>query len=114
MNFELRRIWRKTSKTIVYVTHDIDEAILLSNRVVVMSPHPGTIKKVIDINLPLERDIGTKDTEQFIKHRIEVRETLRAVNETSQSGIEKINKKSKPVYSTTYCKNKTEQMELCV
>ncbi|RLF57665.1 MAG: hypothetical protein DRN25_06170, partial [Thermoplasmata archaeon] len=94
MNFELRRIWRKTSKTIIYITHDVDEAVLLSDRVVVMSPQPGTIKKVIDINLPLERDISTKDTEQFIKHRIEVRETLRAVNETSPSEIEKIDKKS--------------------
>ena len=94
MNFELRRIWQQTSKTIIYVTHDVDEAVLLSDRVVVMSPQPGTIKKVIDINLPLERDIGTKDTEQFIKHRIEVREALRSVNETSPSEIEKIEKKS--------------------
>ena len=95
MNLELRHIWQKTGKTIIYVTHDIDEAVFLSNRVVVISPQPGNIKKVIDIKLPPERDIGTKDTEQFIKHRIEVREALSSVNETPPSEIKKIETKSR-------------------
>lgn len=45
MNLELRHIWQKTGKTIIYVTHDIDEAVFLSNRVVVISSQPGNIKK---------------------------------------------------------------------
>ncbi len=97
MSFELLRIWKETKKTIVYVTHDIDEAVLLSNRVVVMSQSPGTIKKIIDINLPKERDITTKDTEQFIHYRREVREALHANDELKHS--DKIIHKSKNAFS---------------
>jgi NitT/TauT family transport system ATP-binding protein len=52
---ELLRIWEKTKKTIIFVTHSIDEAVLLSDRVVVMTPRPGSIKSVIDIDLPRPR-----------------------------------------------------------
>jgi len=92
MNFELRRIWKQTGKTIIYITHDVDEAVFLSNRVVVMSPQPGTIKEIIDVNnLPSERDISTKDTAEFIGHRIKVRKALSLANGNSSlndGGIE--------------------------
>ncbi|MDR2404868.1 MAG: ABC transporter ATP-binding protein [Deltaproteobacteria bacterium] len=52
---ELMRIWEKTQKTIIFVTHSIDEAALLANRVVVMSPNPGRIKDVIECDLPRPR-----------------------------------------------------------
>ncbi|MDR1081697.1 MAG: ABC transporter ATP-binding protein [Deltaproteobacteria bacterium] len=52
---ELMRIWEKTRKTIVFVTHSIDEAILLADRVVVMSPNPGRIREVVEIELPRPR-----------------------------------------------------------
>jgi NitT/TauT family transport system ATP-binding protein len=52
---ELLRIWAKTRKTIIFITHSIDEAVLLADRVVVMTPRPGRIKKTIDINLPRPR-----------------------------------------------------------
>ncbi|MDR0818530.1 MAG: ABC transporter ATP-binding protein [Oscillospiraceae bacterium] len=52
---ELLRIWEKTKKTIIFITHSIDEAVLLADRVVVMTPRPGKIKKVLDINLPRPR-----------------------------------------------------------
>jgi NitT/TauT family transport system ATP-binding protein len=52
---ELMRIWEKTQKTIIFVTHSIDEAVLLADRVVVMSPNPGRIKAIVDISLKRPR-----------------------------------------------------------
>jgi len=52
---ELMSIWQKTNKTIIFVTHSIEEAVLLADKVVVMSKNPGTIKEVVDINLPRPR-----------------------------------------------------------
>lgn len=52
---ELLRIWEKTNKTIIFVTHSIEEAVLLADRVVVLTKNPGTIKKVVEINLPRPR-----------------------------------------------------------
>lgn len=55
----LLSIWNETQKTVVFVTHDIEEAVLLADRIMVMSSHPGTIKTFIDINLPRPRDVLT-------------------------------------------------------
>lgn len=52
---ELLRIWEKTNKTIIFVTHSIEEAVLLADRVVIMSKNPGTIKEVVNIELPRPR-----------------------------------------------------------
>jgi len=52
---ELLRIWEKTKKTIIFVTHSIEEAVLLADRVVVLTKNPGTIKEVVDIKLPRPR-----------------------------------------------------------
>src|SRR6187200_2957188 len=52
----LADVWRETRKTIVYVTHNVAEAVYLADRVIVMTPHPGRIKKEIKIDLPRPRD----------------------------------------------------------
>jgi NitT/TauT family transport system ATP-binding protein len=62
---EVRRIWRETNKTVVFVTHDIQEAILLSQEVWVMSYRPGRIIDKVQINLPDDRDTDVIGTEPF-------------------------------------------------
>src|SRR5712671_6540618 len=52
----LADVWRETRKTVIYVTHNVAEAVYLADRVIVMTPHPGTVKAQIDIALPRPRD----------------------------------------------------------
>lgn len=59
MQMELARIWQETKKCIVLVTHAVDEAVFLSQRVVVMRARPGAVDEVIDIDLPYPRDIAS-------------------------------------------------------
>ena len=61
MQVELLRICRETATTVVFVTHSIPEAVYLSTRVVVMSPRPGRITDVIDVDLGPDRDIDTRE-----------------------------------------------------
>ncbi|HMM21053.1 MAG TPA: ABC transporter ATP-binding protein [Selenomonadales bacterium] len=55
---ELLRIWEETHKTTVFITHSIDEALCLGDRVLIMTAHPGRVKAIIDIDLPRPRDIA--------------------------------------------------------
>ena len=59
MRKELLRIWEAEKKTIVFVTHDMDEAVQLADRVVVMSARPGTVQQAVTIDLPHPRDISS-------------------------------------------------------
>jgi ABC-type nitrate/sulfonate/bicarbonate transport system ATPase subunit len=52
----LADVWRETRKTIIYVTHNVAEAVYLADRVIVMTPHPGRVKATIAIDLPRPRD----------------------------------------------------------
>jgi NitT/TauT family transport system ATP-binding protein len=77
LNMELLRIWQESESTIVFVTHSIAEAVFLSTRVVVMSPRPGRITGVVEIDLPQPRNTDTREQERFFELVTEVRELLR-------------------------------------
>jgi NitT/TauT family transport system ATP-binding protein len=78
LNLDLLELWRGTGKTIVFVTHSIPEAIYLSTRVVVMSPRPGRIIDIVEIDLPRERPLDIRETPEFLRLAHRVREGLRA------------------------------------
>jgi NitT/TauT family transport system ATP-binding protein len=52
----LTDVWSETQKTVVYITHNVSEAVYLGDKVVVLKAHPGSVKTIIDINLPRYRD----------------------------------------------------------
>ena len=76
LNEQLQQLWQKERRTVVFVTHSIAEAVYLSTRIVVMSPRPGRIVKVIESTLPDERHLGLRDTPEFVALAHEVREAL--------------------------------------
>src|SRR6187551_2261322 len=77
MQVELLRVWQDTRKTVLFVTHQIDEAIYLSDRVMVMTKRPGHAKKIFAINLPRPRDYEMRVTPEFNDLKLEIWHTLR-------------------------------------
>jgi NitT/TauT family transport system ATP-binding protein len=78
LNLHLHALWRRTGITVIFVTHSIPEAVFLSSRIVVMSPRPGRIVDLIDVDLPDERGLDLRETPAFLKVANRVREALRA------------------------------------
>ena len=76
MNLDLMKIWAGSGKTILLITHSIPEAVLLGDRVVVMSPRPGRISEVIDIDLPRPRTLNITATPAFGAYAERVRNLL--------------------------------------
>lgn len=66
MRLDIERLWLETRKTVVFITHSVDEAVLLSDRVVVLSPRPGRVERVISIDLPRPRGIEGRKRSAFI------------------------------------------------
>ncbi|MCR5667173.1 MAG: ABC transporter ATP-binding protein [Eubacterium sp.] len=65
LHIDLLRIWEQTNKTILFVTHNIQEAVFLSTKVCVLSPHPGRLSAVVDIDLPKRRELEMRETPHF-------------------------------------------------
>jgi sulfonate transport system ATP-binding protein len=67
MQAELLKIWAGTRKTVLFITHQINEAVYLADRVVVMSPRPGRIKGVLDVPFDRPRQLGVKRDQRFVE-----------------------------------------------
>ncbi|MEC0168199.1 ABC transporter ATP-binding protein [Paenibacillus graminis] len=87
MQTVLLDIWRRNRTTMIFVTHDIDEAVFLGNRVVILEPRPGQIRRIIPVDLPYPRK---KTTNSFQELRLKVLNTFEKVDElelTDGAGI---------------------------
>lgn len=82
---DLLRIWHKTNKTVLFVTHNIQEAVFLSDRVVVLSPHPGRVSAIVDIDLPRPRGLAVKNSSEFNALVSKVRTSFEGVYEREKS-----------------------------
>jgi len=76
LNEQLQQMWQRERRTVVFVTHSIAEAVYLSSRIVIMSPRPGRIVKVIESPLPDARTLDMRDSTEFVQLAHEVREAL--------------------------------------
>lgn len=68
MQMEMLRIWDAGRKTVMFITHQIDEAVYLADRVVVLGRRPGRIKEIVNIDIPRPRNLSVKRTPQFIAY----------------------------------------------
>jgi NitT/TauT family transport system ATP-binding protein len=83
MNLDILRLWHENRKTVIFVTHSITEAIFLADRVFVMTPRPGTLAKVITIDLPRARTLSQINTARFGEYAEELRTLLQANGDMS-------------------------------
>ena len=86
MGSELLRIWAERRKTVLFVTHDIHEAVFLADRVIVMTPRPGRVALVDDISLPRPRSVRMKTSPEFAAHVLRVRSVLGLLPEEEEAG----------------------------
>ncbi len=78
MNVELQRIWLESKKTVLFITHSTAEAVYLADRVVVMTPRPGRIGDVFEVDLPRPRPLEVMNTEKFGAYVQRIRRALNA------------------------------------
>lgn len=84
MQLLLREIWEKEHPTIVFITHDIDEAVFLANKIYVLSARPGRVQKVTYVYLPHKRTLSLKDTPEFITIRNGINDLLYSSAESNE------------------------------
>jgi NitT/TauT family transport system ATP-binding protein len=75
---DLQRLWLETKKTVVFVTHSVSEAVLLSDRIVVLSARPGRVTGIVDVDLPRPRSLAVRESAEFGRTATEVYELLAA------------------------------------
>lgn len=73
LNLDLQRLWMQSEKTVFFVTHGIEEAVFLSDRVVVMSPRPGKVEQEFEIDLPRPRTLALRDSPEFTAYARAIR-----------------------------------------
>jgi NitT/TauT family transport system ATP-binding protein len=83
---ELLKIWSEHKKTVVFVTHDIDEAILLGDRVLVMTSSPGRIREVMTVGISRPRNLQIESTQEFVDIRMKIWNSIRSEVEQSMMG----------------------------
>ena len=85
MNLELQRMWLRDRNTVLFITHSIEEAVLLSDRVVVMSSRPGRIADVVTNELPRPRGSHTRSEARFVEHVERIRRHFLALGVLSET-----------------------------
>jgi NitT/TauT family transport system ATP-binding protein len=78
MQLQLLKLWKMLGKTVLFVTHDVEEALFLGNRLAVMSPSPGRVRRVYEVPFPFPRTPELKFDERFVQLRREISELLMA------------------------------------
>jgi ABC-type nitrate/sulfonate/bicarbonate transport system ATPase subunit len=86
MQNELLEIWHKERRTVVFVTHDIDEAIFLSDKVHILQPRPGQLYKTMEIDLPRPRNPEIKQDDKFEKLRHKAWDSLENISTQAKKG----------------------------
>lgn len=76
MQLLMRQIWQEEKPTVIFVTHDIEEAVFLSSKIYVLTQRPGTVKAEVPVLLPYDRDLSLKDTDEFIGLRRKVNQLI--------------------------------------
>src|SRR5207248_9900454 len=80
MQIELSRIWEQLSIAVVFVTHSLDEALFLGDRIVLMGPRPGTVEEILPVELPRPRwDYDFRATPQFLDRRAYLSQRIRSM-----------------------------------
>ena len=69
---DLQNIWNERRMTVLFITHSVPEAVFLSDRIIVMTPRPGRIDRVIDIKLPRPRTLAARETPEFAEYSREI------------------------------------------
>ena len=88
MRYELVRLWESSRKTVVFVTHSVPEAVLLSDRVVVLSSRPGRILADLEVGLPRPRSEDMELSAEFIEYTRQIRERLSPGSSDAPIGVE--------------------------
>jgi NitT/TauT family transport system ATP-binding protein len=84
MQEELTRLWEETRKTIVFITHDIEEAVYLGDRVVVLTSRPGRVREEVAINLPRPRGLAVKKSLKYFEYRNYIWDLVRGESQTAR------------------------------